>query len=193
MRQNGATYILRCLAVVLLTAMSWQDAEAGRPGISLADIRERIDSNGTDPICGIWQLGEASELTDGAVTFAVVRAHGSASGFDIILVDSPDMSALPGTNLGSARSTGRPGIYDADLSGTNTIGGKKSVKRCIMNIDAEGKMSIRPYKQGHKFRFWRWLPYMLRMTMTKEDTRPREVDGASRIYPSGAIAAPMTL
>jgi len=144
-----------------------------------------IDRYGSDPICGIWQMGG-----DGA-TFAVIPRQGSSAVFDIVLVDSPDMSVLPGLIMGKAASTGKPGHYDAEFD--SSTGPVKRNRRCIIVLDNEGGLTFNSYKKGKNISLWRWLPYLYRVTITDRNTRPANADGAVRIYPPITPSTPAML
>lgn len=157
---------------------------AERPAVDRQSVCRTIDSSGRDPLAGIWRMGG-----DGA-TFAALPSTNQAT-LDLVILDSPDMSVIPGTPLGRATATGKPGTYDAEL-----YGGKrqsKSKMRYIITIDEDGNLSFSPYKRGRKVALWRWIPYLFRMTVSSYDTRPGNVDGAMRLYPEGIPSSPVIL
>lgn len=171
-------------AIFLCLAASWL------PGTSVLamtrrEAREIIDVRGSDPLSGIWQLGG-----DGAV-IAIVPERSTTARFEIYLLDSPDMSVIPGNQIGTAVATGQPGRYDVSLDGTQNIVRKK--RRFIFTIDDTGHLKINPYKQGKKVALWRLIPYMFRVSVSDVDTRPSTVDGAIKIYPPSPGQTPTLL
>ena len=158
---------------------------SGAEPISRHQAREIIDSRGTDPITGIWKIGG-----DGATIAILPRAAGNST-FDIVLLDSPDLSVLPGEIIGEAVTTGRLATYDASMN--QSPGSLKRKVKSILTIDKDGRLNIRPYKQGKSVKLWRWLPYLFRISVSDHDTRPDGVDGAVKIYPENMPAGPTLL
>lgn len=161
------------------------------PGTSAYAITRReaceiIDARGADPLCGIWRIGG-----DGALV-AIIPATAATARFDIYLLDSPDLSIIPGEKIGSATATGQPGTYDAELSTSPQILLKKRL-RYILTLDRDGYLAFKSYKQGKKISLGRLLPYLFRVTVTDVDTRPNSVDGAVKVYPASAPQGPVLL
>ena len=180
--RRAITYILYAwLAVVSLPATSVS-------ALTRAQARDIIDSHGADPICGIWHIGG-----DGAL-IAIIPETASTARFDIYLLDSPDLSVIPGEKIGSAVATGQPGIYDAELSASPQSLLKKRL-RYIFTLGRDGYLSLKSYKQGKKVALWRLLPYLFRarISVSDVDTRPGSVDGAVKIYPTSAPQGPVLL
>ncbi len=175
------TVILLLASVLTCSNMP---ADASQP-VGFTSAREIIDSRGSDPLAGIWQLG-----ADGA-TIAVLPTSPSASDFDIVILDSHDMSVIPGQSIGHARSTGKAGIYDASFVRSNILG-KKTV-RCIITLGKDGRLSFDYYKQGYNVKLRRLLPYLFRFSVNRQDTRPTSVDGAVRLYPPTGQGGPLML
>lgn len=146
---------------------------------------EIIDNTGHDVVCGLWKIGG-----DGA-TIAVLPQQGKMSTFDIVLIESPDMSVIPGEVIGELSSTGRPGVYDSSFYGKK--GPVNHVVRYIMTIDKSGRMELTNYKKGKKVALWRWLPYLFRFSVTDRNTRPSGVDGAVKVYPPTTTSSMLVL
>ncbi len=177
------TRAARCLLAAI--AISASLTLSGAEPVSRRQAREIIDSRGTDPLTGIWKIGG-----DGA-TIAFLPRVGSTSTFDIVLLDSPDLSILPGGIIGEAVSTGRLATYDATMNVSPGTTGRKT--KSILTIDKDGRLNIKPYKQGKTIKLWRWLPYLFRISVTDNNTRPDGVDGAVKIYPENLPAGPTLL
>lgn len=178
----GCRMLCLCLMLTVLTVGS----EAATP-FDCASVCAEINRYGSDPLCGIWQMGG-----DGA-TFAVIPEQGSSSRFDIVLVDSPDMSVMPGRLIGCAVTTGKTGTYDCEFFKDKGKGLLKRNKKFIIILGEDGRLTFNSYKQGKQISLWRWIPYLYRMTITDRDTRPSSADGAVRIYPEGYSSGPVVL
>lgn len=175
---------VKTLAVIIASCTMLATATA-QETIGRRKACELIDSRGSDPLTGLWRMGG-----DGA-TFAVLPVEGSSTSFDIVIIDSPDMSVLPGTRFGHATTTGRSGTYDAELYGD--VNPTKRKLRYILSIDDNGLLTFKSYKRGKRIALWRWIPYLFRMTVSDYNTRPEGVDGAVKLYPAGAPIGPITL
>lgn len=167
-----------CLAVISL------------PGTSVLALTRQeacdiIDSRGANPICGMWRIGG-----DGAL-IAILPEKASTARFEIYLLDSPDLSVIPGKKIGSAVTTGQPGVYDAELASSQPM--LKKRQRYIFTLDRDGYLSFKSYKQGKKISLGRLLPYLFRVSVSDIDTRPSTVDGAVKIYPSTTSDKPVLL
>lgn len=147
--------------------------------------REIIDSRGADPLGGIWRMGP-----DGA-TIAILPVAASQGHFEIYLLDSPDMSVIPGGKIGSAVSTGAGGTYDVEFDGAGKLTAKR--QRFIITLSADGNLNFKSYKKGKKISLGRWLPYLYRVSVSDYNTRPTSVDGAIRVYPPGNYSGPTML
>ncbi len=147
--------------------------------------KQIIDSRGSDPLAGIWRIG------GGGATVAFLPVRAGESEFDIVILDSPDMSVIPGQKIGHAASTGKIGIYDATMAQKSAIGRKKV--QCIITLGKDGRLAFQYYKQGYDVKLWRLLPYLFRVSVNKHDTRPATVDGAVRLYPPTGQGGPVML
>lgn len=129
------------------------------------------------PIEGVWLT------TAGA--YIAIHATG-VNDYEMTVIHSPDLGILPGTCMGSARTSGKLGMYDATIFRKFTADGKGvSPQRLAVTIDIEnGMMRFDPYKQGWSINLRRLIPYLFRVSVHHEDTRPDGIDGATRIYPA---------
>lgn len=169
MRQVGRLIGLLLLIVTM----------AEMPAAQAMERREAcrmIDNEGRDPICGIWRMGG-----DGA-EIAILPRAGRSSHFDIVVIDSPDMSVMPGTHIGSITATGKLGTYDAQFEARKGL--LNRTLRYILTLDKDDRMQFESYKKGKKVALWRWIPYLFRVTVSDYNTRPSGVDGAVRMYPT---------
>ena len=171
------------LLIICLIAMAGN--LRGAEPMTVARARHTVDSIGADPLGGIWRMGP-----DGA-TIAILPTPSSQGHFEIYLLDSPDMSVIPGQIIGSASATGSYGTYDAEFSGTGKLISKR--QRFILTLSSDGSLGFKSYKKGKKISLWRWLPYLFRFSVSDYDTRPSAVDGAVRLYPSNGPTGPTLL
>ncbi len=158
--------ILIFLLPLLANAAEWDDAYIE------ALFADRL----TDPIEGVWQFP-----ADGA---SVVIVRHTSTTYDIFLLDSPRLDVKPGTLVGSAVASPKKNYYDGELKprnlGKKTFTGNQSV---TFTVNPEGTLSIRPYSDGYKVSLRRWLNYFLKISITRDNGRPKDLDGARRVYP----------
>lgn len=179
-RRTILSAVCACLTVISLPGTS-------ALALTRHEAQEIIDNQGADPICGLWRIG------GGGALIAILPETASTARFEIYLLDSPDMSVIPGNKIGSAVATGQPGHYDAELAQSQSI--LKKRQRYIFTLDRDGYLSFKPYKQGKKVSLWRLLPYLFRasVSVSDVDTRPTSVDGAIKVYPPTTSERPILL
>ena len=128
------------------------------------------------PIEGVWQF------PGNGATIAVTAT--SSTTYDIILIDSPKLSATPGTLIGTATMTAKKDTYDGTLSskdfGKKGRFGNESV---TFSIVSGGRMIIKPYSTGLTVSFRRWFYRIFGFSIVSNDSRPKDLDGALRIFP----------
>lgn len=144
-----------------------------------------VDRYGDNPITGIWRMGG-----DGA-TIAILPVRGKTETFDIYMLDSPDMSIIPGGKTGSLRTTGETAVYDAEFKTKKFL--RDKTFRFILTLGKDGILTFKSYRRDKTVSLWRLLPYMFRYTVQSHDTRPGAVDGAYKIYPSVMPSGPTLL
>ena len=172
-------------AAALVIAMMAASAALASSAMTRSEACAIIDNRGVNPLSGIWRIGG-----DGA-TVAILPVAASSTRFDIYLIDSPDMSVIPGNKIGSAVSTGETGTFDAEMISGQGFTEKRM--RYIMTLGQDGRLSFRSYKKGKKISLWRFIPYLFRFSVRNVDTRPESVDGAIKIYPDGQPSGPTLL
>lgn len=153
--------------------------------MTVAEAVGIIDSRGSDPLCGIWTVGG-----DGA-RLAFLPRGASATEFDVFILDSPDLSVVPGQQIGTAVSTGRAATYDTTLRTLSGLPGRS--RHLIIELLSDGTMTFRHYKKGKKITLWRWLPYLFRISVSDNDSRPSSADGAVKTYPTDTASPYPTL
>lgn len=129
------------------------------------------------PIEGVWMTS--------AGAYIAIHANGINT-YEMTILHSPDLSILPGTVMGSAHTSGKIGMYDASIFRSFSSKGKgRRPQRLTITVDiSTGMMRFDPYKQGWRINLRRLIPYLFRVTVQHEDTRPDGLEGAMRIYPT---------
>ena len=135
-------------------------------------------SFGKSPIEGDWQFfGNGAKIR-------FEPTHGNNDQFDIVWLDGPDFSIMPGTVIGSATQSAQNGVYDCRIKlDPRHKSDKKRFGRFVVKIDPESAdaLTITPYEQATKFRIEGLLPYWMRRPIREVDSRPRNLDGARRV------------
>lgn len=129
---------------------------------------------------GLWQL------TGGGGTIAVVPVSESnpARGYVIVCVDMADRTILPGTTVGYASYAARQGSYDAAIYGEANDGKMTKPHRFTLTVRDGNRLSIVPVRNRLKVNLRNLLPYMFRVTVSRQTNRSDDLDGAIRIGPS---------
>lgn len=167
------TLLIWCLLLLACCLLPWLSARAQW---SMASAREALSGRPLDPVEGVWQFP-----ADGA-TLLITRA--SATTFRIVLLDSPDLSAKPGTEIGTAVVTATAGHYDASLSSRQL--GNKRLKQNTMELIAtdDGALQFKPYREKSSVSLKRWLYYFFRVNVVNGSSPSNT--GALRLYPMPA-------
>lgn len=128
------------------------------------------------PIEGIWRF------PGNGATIAITAS--SSTTYDIILIDSPKLNALPGTVIGTAISTAKKDTYDGTLK-SREFGKKGQIgsESVIFTVAPNGRILIKPYSTKHSVSFRRWFYRIFGLNIVSTNTRPKDIDGAIRIYP----------
>ena len=174
-----------CLIAVSAIVLTVTHTTVASDPMTRSEAIKIIDSRGADPVSGIWRFGN-----EGA-TVAILPAPASSTHFEIYLLDSPDMSVIPGDMIGSAVSTGETGIFDAEMFSRQLLREKR--QRFIMTLGRDGHLGFKSYKKGRQISLLRFIPYLFRVSIKSYDTRPESVDGAVKIYPDNHPSSPTLL
>ena len=129
---------------------------------------------------------------DGAV-FAIERAASSTTEtmprqLRLTIIRSPHRRVRPGSVMGTARPTVKPGVYEATLNTRIAeLGGLELPRQFLLTLNRDGTaMTIEPYKSPVKVNLFRLIPYLYRVVKL-QDSRPKGLDGAVRIYPEPTV------
>lgn len=139
-------------------------------------VRRIFSGRRLTPIEGIWRF------PGNGATIAITAT--SSTTYDIILMDSPKLNAVPGTVIGSAVSTGKKDTYDGTLK-SREFGKKGRIgsESVIFTVAPNGRILIKPYSTKHSVSFRRWFYRIFGLNIVSSNTRPKDIDGAIRIYP----------
>lgn len=184
---------LRAIVTAVATVFAAAVALSGRPVLS-ADY-EPYFSRRSDlaPIEGVWLMS-----ADGAL-IAIAAMPGDASSYSVTLIDSPDFTIEPGTPLGQLSPMAKTGVYDLSLAAVpglkrdfkDKLGRRMSY---VLEMVENGRFTLSAYHRGKRISLRRWLPYLFRVSVVENATRPEGLDGAVRIYPpSEATLEPTVL
>lgn len=128
-------------------------------------------------IDGLWQM------TDGGGEFAILPLEESdpSKGYMMVAIDCADRTVLPGTVMGILFNSAKQGIYDASIYSDSNDGRLISPKRFTLTLNGDNSLSFVPVKNRLKVNIRNLLPYMFRITVTRQSNRPENLDGAVRI------------
>ena len=177
---------LLALIIGILSAIS-AVAEIRRGYSTVDSVAARLEQLPLCPAEGIWQMA-----ADGAV-FAIERETPSETEtmprrLRLTIIRSPYRRVRPGSVMGTARPTVKPGVYEATLN-TRIADrdGLELPRRFLLTLNADGTaMTMEPYKSPVKVNLFRLIPYLYRVVRL-QDSRPKGLDGAVRIYPEPTV------
>lgn len=146
---------------------------------TLGDITAAIDNGRGSSIEGVWQL------TRSGAVIAVTAAPDGDNAYDVRLLEGNDPAVPAYTLIGRAVEGAEKGCYDITLK----LHPRKPLSRTERFIvrpvsdRSAGRMRLSAYRQGLKVDFRRLIPYLFRVGVRREDTRPADHDGMVRLYP----------
>lgn len=142
-----------------------------------------ITMHAADPLEGRWQVNGDGALVD------IVATAGTSGVMEMRWVDGPDLSIEPGTVVGTITPSSTAKVYDChalvDPRQSNVAKQRKVYFAIRFLGDSANDIGFEAYERRRRISLWRWIPYMFRVSLTKEASRPNELDGASRVtdYP----------
>lgn len=159
-------------------------AEAAQPAVLCLDSVSTASAAAHDP-AGIWQVG-----ADGAI-FRIDAIPGKSGCYTLTLLDGADTTVATGTSFGSMEGTGSPRKYDAALRRTLKGSGASRTRNFIIELSADGtSLDFRHYSKGWVLNPLRLVPYLGRVGLRRNDSRPSDVDVAVRLAP---VCIPSTI
>lgn len=164
------------------------------PGYTLSSVRGAMSTRPLHPIEGIWQM-----TADGAL-IAIERADDGqrrrTDGFvqyRIVLIQSPNRAAMPGSVIGYVQPTARRNIYNARIYTAFRAGRIMEPHGFMMMLQNNGEGYSDPTglvlaRDDARFSvdLWRMLPYLYRKVVRRNPKR-EAVDGCVRIYPEPSV------
>lgn len=176
----------RCLLTIILAIITTSNALS--QCFDIDSIMTSLATRPIDPIEGVWQF-----MPDEAT---IVIEATSSGHFKLTVVDSPDVSIIPGTIMGTASLSAKQGTYDA-LIATKYDGDSYTFSShhhfTLTLSDENSSLIFNEYSTGTTVNLWRMVPYMFRHSITKKNTRPSGLDGCHRIYPPSTPTSPIYL
>ena len=174
----------RRAATLIVLVVAWLGAGARQ---TLTDSVKAVVDTSPRHVEGIY------EMSGGGAVFAVLPSPGHTGRWDLLLIDSPDLAAEPGTVFGHAVAGASPEVFDARLRRDLRPDRRSGSHDFAMRLTQDGRLSFEPYRNSRRISLWRWIPYLFRITVVEQSNRPKGLDGAVRVYPPGAGATPRSL
>ena len=143
-----------------------------------------IDDRGPADIDGIWKMA-------GSQTIVAIEpaTHPSLSGagfeaYQIVILSSPRKSMRPGTVLGYATPTARPGYYDACIYTTKVRALLQKHLRFTLHMsDDRLHLSMTPVKSRLSFSLRHTLRFLFRAGVSIRNNDDESHDGFIKQYP----------
>lgn len=187
-------FLCHCLRIIIpvICLLSWERMHAQHiEGYDTSNIvKERMISLALQEVEGLWQFP-----SNGSV-IAIERDDDDATRFRIVTVESPYLVLPSGELLGYAYPTAKRGVLDARLreilaDGSVNTHGPKGHQRFTLTLNDDA-IIFTPVKKGFRLSWdwWRLFPYMFRVRVSKVDDRPKNLDGAVRIWPRSTTTPP---
>lgn len=156
---------------------------------SYATALSNLRSHPLHPVEGVWQF------TDNGASVAIELCSDASSRavtpqtlYRMVLIESPDRSAMPGTVIGMIRPTAKPNTFSANIYTVNTEGELTMPRGFLIEageVDANGMINrLVFYQEKPRLRvnIWNLIPYLYRRVITRNPDPPA-VDGCVRAYP----------
>ena len=154
---------------------------------------QRMKHKSLSDVEGLWQF-----LPDGAVV-AIERSDNrdgySAQKFNVVIVKSGDAEVEEGTLIGNIFSSATANHFTAELF-SNVKGETASKKKkFVLTLTDKGHLAFVMEKGKFRLDFWRWLPYLFRLSVERNKGIPGGVDGCVRLFPftPEAVTEPIML
>lgn len=187
--------VVKCIAVVLAIVVSSVDAMADKKypfrgevlnGYEENAVRARCDSMDLQPIEGLWYYPEEE------MTVMIERCEGAklpeAQDYRIVLVDSEDVSLLPGTVIGYCKPTAEVRKYKVWIYGEQKLSILENLQACLGELSEDASLMLikrNEVKMRVRMNFTRFLPTLLNgLSVTATNSNDVKFpDGFRKIYP----------
>lgn len=157
-----------------------EEVSTDRYDVDVTNIRTLFDGRGLSRLEGVWRMSGSDAL------FAVIATPGSVY-CTMIVVESEDMNLLPGTVMGVLTAAGRAGAYDARIYTGCDDGVLTSPRRFTITVSDDTHIVMQPVTDKVIVNLWRFLPYMFRDPVKHVNDRPKNLDGAIRLFPGDGV------
>ncbi len=171
--------------IVIILSLWMLGANAGM--LTPSSARAMLDALPLHDIEGIWQL------TDDGASVVIVRSNATASagevtGYDMIVLESPDRALLPGTKIGELTPLAQPLTYDGRILiiGDGKIKPAKT-RRVTVKLEDSSHLSFRNVNSGVRITPYLIIPWQLRRGIKIENDRGVNLDGCLKIYPATPV------
>lgn len=156
------------------------EVSAERYDVDITNVRDLFDGRGLSRIEGIWRMSGSDAL------FAVIGSPGSVF-YSMIVIESEDMNLLPGTVMGALTAAGRAGVWDARIYTGCNDGELTAPKRFTITLSDDTHIVMQPVTDKVTVNLWRFLPYMFRDPVKHVNDRPKNLDGAIKLFPGNEV------
>ncbi len=156
------------------------------PGYSPEEARQRLDNSPLQPLEGIWEYPE--EMITAVIERFSSPQFSRKLKYRIVLIDSEDMSLLPGTVIGYIAESADNRKFELWLysqqDGTRLLGPAK----CVATLNGDHTSLI--FKKNSlnmrlRFNFTRFLPRLFRFISVSPTIEKEELPiGFNKIYPA---------
>lgn len=154
-------------------------------GYELDSVIMRMKQAPLHNIEGVWQF------VDNGATIAIERfdpqqiAGKQENTYRMVIIASPMKSIEQGTVMGYITSTAKRDIFEARIYTSGGLDGLLSKPDTFtLNLSDDNLLSFNEYKTEVRINLWRWIPYIYRVGVLVNNTRPKGLDGCIRIYPT---------
>lgn len=175
-----STIILLLFIIASFQPLAAEETEVLR-GYEYDEVKARLSQTSLADIEGIWQF-----MPDGA-TVAVERAEvnidSHISRYNVVIVSSVDDDVEDGTLIGHIYSSASATQFTAELY--SDIHGDKSLKlkKYILDLTDKGRQTFNSGSNKVRLDFWRWLPYLFRISVVRDKKSANIANGCIKIYP----------
>ena len=172
-----STIILLLFIIASFQPLAAEETEVLR-GYEYDEVKARLSQTSLADIEGIWQF-----MPDGA-TVAVERAEvnidSHISRYNVVTVDD---DVEDGTLIGHIYSSASATQFTAELY--SDIHGDKSLKlkKYILDLTDKGRLTFNTGSNKVRLDFWRWLPYLFRISVVRDKKSANIANGCVKIYP----------
>lgn len=123
------------------------------------------------PLSGRWRL------TSGNAEIEIAADPSRPDSYHIRYIDGPDMSVPAGRIIGDLNATPVAGRYIGRMA-VHPARPRLKHRDIVVELTDQGSLTFRPYRAGKRISFWRWIPYLFRVTVLEPEQHPSDTEGA---------------